>query len=313
MTEENLTTVDTAEALRLSIDSEKNSLEEVRVELYGTSRDVISSYKRYSRARGKVGEKRSARNLARLSRAETELGAHIDSYTAARDRVSSALSSVIAAHDKYLEALALSDDTVAAKRSARSMDNYVRRIERCIEKTDDSIACISSYYELRIGADDEEDKSVALSQNSSPVVGKSAPSASFVHTNEVAVSPVSIDIGPTVERAVERAIAELSGTLEERISETVRAIELPTLGDTSALAEATERLNSLSTSLSELIERLDGILADTEKMAERCQRIVEMQRTAAREMQGIEVKQRLVNQELSEAQESLRSENSREK
>lgn len=306
MTEDNLMAVDTAEALRLAIDNEKNSLEEVRTELFGSSKDVISSYKRYSRARGKVGEKRSPRNLARLSRAETELGAHIDAYNVARGRVQDALGAVVSAHDKYLEALSLSDDVATAKRSARSMDSYVRKIERFIEKTDDSVACISSHYTLRIRAAEDGEDDGELSPNSTNVAQKSVPNASFVHTNEVAVSPVSIDIGPTVERAVERAIAELSDTLEKRISETLRAVELPTpeSTDTAALAGARDRLVTVSASLGELLENLDKIISDTEKMAEKCRAVVEMQRSAAREMQGIEVKQRLVNQEQAELVEA---------
>lgn len=306
MTEDNLMAVDTAEALRLAIDNEKNSLEEVRTELFGCSKDVISSHKRYSRTRGKVSEKRSPRNLARLSRAETQLGAHIDAYNVARGRVQDALGSVVSAHDKYLEALSLSDDVATAKRSARSMDSYVRKIERFLEKTDDSVACISSHYTLRIRAAGNDGDDADLSPNSTNVVQKSVPSPSFVHTNEVAVPPVSIDIRPTVERAVERAIAELSDALEKRISETLHTFELPTAesADTDALAEAADRLVAVSASLGEVLERLDKIVADTGKMAEKCRAVVEMQRSAAREMQGIEVKQRLVNQEQAELVEA---------
>ncbi len=303
MMEDNVSAGDTAVVLRLTIDSEKNSLEERRVEFYGASKDVISSYKRYSRARDKVAQKRTTRNLMCLEKSQTELGMYIDAYTAAKARVQNALDTVIKANDKYLEALYLAEDSGGAKRASRGMDSYVKRIERFVDKTDDSIACISSFYTLHIresGGESDESKT----QNLTYGVQNSAPTATYVHTNEVEVSPVSIDIGPTVERAIERAIAEFSNALEKRISELAATGE----HNAAALSEAADKLTTTKAALTDLLADLDKIISDVGVLTDRCRQIADMQRSSTRELQGIEVKQRLVNQEqteLAEAQENM--------
>ena len=108
--------LDTAEVLNLAIDAEKKSLDEKRAELHSASRDVIKSYKRYSRAKDKVAVKKSTRNLMRLEKSETELGMYIDGYGAAKERMQGALDAVVKAYEKYLEALCLSEDFGSAKR-----------------------------------------------------------------------------------------------------------------------------------------------------------------------------------------------------
>ena len=309
MTADDISTVSIPATTCQRAESEKNSLEELRTELYGASKDVQGSYKRYARAKSKMNEKSSPRNLARLSKAEQELGMFIEGYDAAYKRVQQTLSSLVKVHGNYVGELYLSGDSASAKKASRAMDSYVKKVERFIQRVADSVACISSHYELCIRASGGE-KDELVSQKSAYDGEKMLPSTSYVHTNEVAVTPVSIDIGPTVERAVERAISELSDALERRIAEALNALELPTVSDTSALSDAANRLNLLSAYAGELVERLDKLVSDTERMAERCQRIVEMQRATARELQGIEVKQRLVNQELSEAQDALNTEKS---
>ncbi len=293
---DNVLTVDTAEALRLRVDSEKNSLEEMRTELYGVAKDVINSYKRYARAKDKASAKKSTRNLARLSKREADLGASIDSYDTAREKVQDALFAVISANDKHLEAL-YPEDSASAKRASRAMESYIRKTERFIEKTDDSIACITSHYTLRISkTDNEADAPVA--QNSSYGTQNSAPKASFVHTNEVEISPVSIDIGPTVERAVERAIAELSDSLEKRIAETVSAVDIPVpeSKDTAVIVAAAERLSAATEAMTGMITELDKMIGEVGAIVERCRTLADMQSSVADGLSGIEEKQRLVNE-----------------
>ena len=307
MAVDNLSIIDVAEAPRLLVESEKNTLEELRVELYGASRDVISSYKRYLRAKGRVGEKRSMRNLSKLSKAEMELGMFLDGYSAAHDKILASLSTLSVANDKYISELYLSDDTSGAKKAARAMDSYVRKIERYIDKVDDSVASISTHYKISINAA-EDDRDTEMSQKTTNDAPKNVPNTAYVHSNEVEVSPVSIDIGPTIERAVERAIAELSSSLEKRIATTVAEAKLPSgeSCDAELLVTAAERVGCAAKALEEVLGELDKVVADVGAMVEKCRAVVDMQRSATREMQGIEVKQRLVNQEqaaLIEAQE----------
>ena len=305
---DNVLTVETAESLSLAVDSEKNSLEQMRTELYGISKDVISSYKRYARSKDKVTVKRSARNLARLSKCEVDLGATIDHYDTAREKVQDALFAVIAAHDKYLASL-YPEDTATAKRSSRATESYIKKIERFAQKTDDSVACIISHYTLRISkADDDCD--TEMTQNLAYDTPKTAPRATAVHTNEVEISPVSIDIGPTVERAVERAIAELSTSLEKRIAETVSSVEIPVpeSKDTAVIVSAAERLVAAGEAMTSMMSELDKMLADVGALVERCRTISEMQRCTADELSSIEEKQRAVNEEqarLVEAQAAV--------
>lgn len=305
---DNVLTVETAESLSLAVDSEKNSLEQMRTELYGVSKDVISSYKRYARAKDKVTVKKSARNLARLSKCEVDLGATIDHYDTAREKVQDALFAVISAHDKYLAAL-YPEDSASAKKSSRATESYIKKIERFIGKTDDSVACIISHYTLCIcKADDGCDAEMA--QNFAYDTQKTAPKAALVHTNEVEISPVSIDIGPTVERAVERAIAELSASLEKRIAETVSSVEIPVpeSKDAAAIVSAAERLAAAGDAISGMISELDKMLADVSALVDRCHTVCDMQRSVADALRDVEEKQRLVNEEqarLVEAQAAV--------
>ena len=306
MTSDNGLIIDNAEASRLLVEGERNTLEELRAQMYGVSRDVISSYKRYSRSRSKVGAKESARALARLSKAEDELGRAISEYDVAKKRVHTSLSALMAVHGDYTGELYLSGDTTTAKRASRAMDSYTKRIERFIDKVDDSVACIVSLYTLRISVGDNK-KEAYVSKDQTYGMQNTVQS-SVVHTSEVEVSPVSIDIGPTVERAVECAISELSGALEKRIVETLEATRLPVADspDAALITDAAERIGNAAAALSTVLSDLDKVVADVGALADRCRAIVEMQRTTSREMQGIEVKQRLVNQEqtaLIEAQE----------
>ena len=307
MTTESLLPVDNTEAVRLLVESEKNTLEGLREELYGTSRDVISSYKRYTRLKSKASEKKSVRIRARLAQAEDELGMYIDTYSLAQKKIQDSLVTLTGVHDKYVSELYLSDDISTAKKAARAMDSYVKRAERFVDKVNDSVACIASHYTLCIRARDEE-KEIPVAEENAYDMQKNMPNTTYVHSNEVEISPVSINITPTVERAVERAINELSDALEKRIAETLSSVELPTGGtaDTAAILDAADRLGTAAKVLSEVLCDLDKVVADVGTMVEKCRTVVEMQRSATREMQGIEVKQRLVNQEqtaLIEAQE----------
>ena len=307
MTTEDIAQIDNTEAPRLLVESEKNNLESLREELYGTSKDVISSYKRYSRIRSKLAAKESVRTRAKLTKAEAELGMYIDAYNSSRNKVQTSLVVLIEVHDSYVSELHLSGDISAAKKAARAMDSYTKRIERFIDKVNDSVACIASHYALCIRAKEEE-KEPALAEEIAYDVPKTVPNTTYVHSNEVEISPVSINIGPTVERAVERAITELSDALDKRISETLSTVELPAgnTADAAAVLDAAERVSTAAKALSEVLADLDTVIADVGAMVEKCRNIVEMQRGATREMQGIEVKQKLVNQEqtaLIEAQE----------
>ena len=307
MTTEYIAQIDNTEAPRLLVESEKNNLEGLREEMYGTSKDVISSYKRYTRIRSKLAAKESVRTRAKLTKAEAELGMYIDAYNSSRNKVQTSLTVLIEVHDSYVSELHLSGDISAAKKAARAMDSYTKRIERFIDKVNDSVACIASHYALCIRAKEEE-KEPPVAEEIAYDVPKTVPNTTYVHSNEVEISPVSINIGPTVERAVERAIAELSDALDKRISETLATVDLPTgnTADTAVVLDAAERVSTAAKALSEVLADLDTVIADVGAMVEKCRNIVEMQRGATREMQGIEVKQKLVNQEqtaLIEAQE----------
>ena len=305
---DNVLTVETAESLSLAVNSEKSSLEQMRTELYGVSKDVISSYKRYARSKDKAAVKSSARNLARLSKCELDLGETIDHYDIAREKIQDVLFAVISAHDKQLTAL-YSEDSARAKKSSRAMDSYIKKIERFIGKTDDSVACIISHYTLRISnADDGVD--AKMTQNFAYDTPKTVPRAAAVHTNEVEISPVSIDIGPTVERAVESAIAELSASLEKRIAETVSSVEIPVpeSKDTAVIVSAAERLAAAGEAMTSMMSELDKMLTDVSALVERCRTISETQCSVADVLSSIEEKQRAVNDEqarLVEAQAAV--------
>lgn len=298
MTDNVLTPDGVAEERRVALDSKKNTLEEVRVELFEASRDVIGSYRRYSCAKNKVSEKRSARNLSRLSKAEAELGTRIDSYNDSRSKMQDALDSVVAAYDEYLVSINVTGGPAATKKSARSMNACVRKVEKYIEKADDSVACILSHYTLCI-RDNEGGENDAWTQKTPPVGENSASSVSFVHTNEVAVSPVSIDIGPTVERAVERAISELSDSLEKRIAETVSAVEIPApeSKDTAVIVAASERLAAAAEAMAGVIGELDRMIGDVGMLVEKCRSVAEVQQCTAATVTEIEKSQRLVSEE----------------
>ena len=307
MSEDNLTTVDTTEAPRLLVDSAKNDLESLSSQLHSASKDLMSAYKAYSRAKRRASAKASSRNLTRLAVAEDELGMTVNEYTVLKKQAQTSLAALVEVHGDYTGELYLSGDMSGAKKAARAMDSYTKKAELGIERIDDSVAGILSLYKLRIGT--KEDKKVPqTAKDERPSGARPAPAAAIVHTSEVEVSPVSIDIGPTVERAVECAIAQLSESLEKRIAQTLETAELPVADspDTALITEAAERIGSAAATLSGVIADIDKVVTEVGALAERCRTIVEMQRSTSREMQGIEVKQRLVNQEqtaLIEAQE----------
>ena len=134
------------------------------------------------------------------------------------------------------------------------MDSYTKRIERFIDKVNDSVACIASHYALCIRAKEEE-KEPPVAEEIAYDAPKTVPNTTYVHSNEVEISPVSINIGPTVERAVERAIAELSDALDKRISETLSTVELPAgnTADAAAVLDAAERVSTAAKALSEVL------------------------------------------------------------
>ena len=283
--------LDTAEVLNLAIAAEKKSLDEKRAELHSASRDVIKSYKRYSRAKDKVAVKKSTRNLMRLEKSETELGMYIDGYAAAKERMQGALDAVVKAYEKYLEALCLSEDFGSAKKASRGMDSYVKRIERYINKEDNSVVCISSFYTLSMrepkGETDAERAQKSMSDVQSPTT-----TTSFVHTNEVEVSPVSIDISPTVERAVERAIEEFSSILDKRIA----ALDTATEYNAAALSELADKIAAVDAAISGLLANLDKAVSNTGVPSDGCP-IIDVQESCTDGLQDVEVEQTPVETE----------------
>lgn len=289
--EENVPVIDAADALRLAIDGEKSSLKGQRAELCGASRDVIRSYKKYSRAKNKAAQRKSTRNLMRLEKSQTELGMYIDGYAMAKEKMQSALDGVIKAYERYLDALCLAEDFSSAKKATRCMDFYVKRIERFIAKKDDSVACIASFYTLSI-REPVGEQNAECAQKTEYGVQNSAPNSSLVHTNEVEISPVSIDIGPTVERAVERAIAEFSDVLEKRISE----LAVTALNNSQALCEVADKIATANAALTDLLAELDKIISDVGVLNEICQ-TTDIQQDSTAELQIPEVEVVPVNQE----------------
>jgi DNA repair ATPase RecN len=129
------------------------------------------------------------------------------------------------------------------------------------------------------------------------------PNTNYVHSNEVEISPVSIDIGPTVERAVERAIAELSASLDRKIAETVSAAEIPVpeSKDTAVIVSAAERLATAGEAMSAMITQLNTMVDVLGELTEKCRAIAEAQSSVAAELRDIEQRQAAA----SEAQEKL--------
>jgi DNA repair ATPase RecN len=294
--------LDNVEAHLLLVQSEKNTLEELRAELYAASKDVISSYKRYSHIKGKLANKDSARIRAKLRKAEGELGACIDAYSSVQSKVRASITTLVEVHDNYLSELHLSGDVSAAKKAARAMDSYLKRIEGFVERVHESVACISSHYTLCIRARDDEFESPVAEKNTYDVQ-KTVPNTNYVHSNEVEIPPVSIDIGPTVERAVERAIAELSATLDRKIAETVSGAEIPVpeSKDTAVIVSAAERLATAGEAMSAMITQLNTMVDVLGELTEKCRAISEAQSSVAAELSDIEQRQSAV----SEAQEKL--------
>ena len=309
MATDHISIVDALEGARLRVESEKNSLEELREALYAASKDVISSYRVYSRARAKVAERSSTRNLTRLAKSEEQLGTFIEIYTSAQNQVKEGLSNLTRVHDAYMASLYTAGESFGAKRAARMMDSYVRRFERFIDKVDESVACISSHYTLHINAE-ERRKTVERSQNLIYGLKEPESAAPAVNAREVAAPMASTDISSTVESAVERAIAELSGELEKKISETISTSKTAQTEsvDPAVILDAADRIGGAAVSLGHVIAELDKVISDVGVIVDKCRTVVEMQRSVTREMQGIEVKQRLVNQDqtaLIESQDTV--------
>ena len=307
MTSDKATAIDVVEASRLSVENKKSSLEELRVQMRGTSKDVTSSYKAYLRSKSKAAAKASARRLSRLSSEEGVLGQAIDAYSAVYKKVCASVDALVNARDSYVTEIHLTGDIKGAKKATRAINSYIKRKEKKISKIDDSVSCILSHYVHAIRPATNQ-KDIVKSRASSLGAKSSAQHSVPGRASEVEIAPVSIDISETVEHAVERAIAELSAALEQKIAETIAATQLPVTesSDISQLTEAAERIGNAASVLAGTLAELDKVVADVGALADKCRTIVEMQRSTSREMQGIEVKQRLVNQEqtaLVEAQE----------
>ena len=141
----------------------------------------------------------------------------------------------------------------------------------------------------------------------------------------VNVAPVTLDIAPIVERAINATIARLNLGMEKKIDEYVASLSLPASGaalrpaesapisqSSAALADQLaeeernihDRLKELCTSVGQLIDQLTELttvyynLSSKQKELADLQRSTnDMQRATLREQQGIQVNQRVIAQD----------------
>ncbi len=317
------------------------------------SRIVKKTCDTYKKSCKTVEKKRSARVRKRHERTLETYRFALSEYNGAEEKLLASLDLLHSEYEKLVDAYRSRGNVKAIDRTYKIYDKYRDSVLSAIDKVDRRVPDAPTFDEPVFDDpiyDDPVDTPVteaaveapATAERSTPPV-RPAEVSSTVTT--VTVAPVTIDVTPIVERAIDSFIERLSAGLTRRIDEYTRDLTLPTVGASAAAVPAqhpsapdgevielssellseeehiVEKLRGMCVSISALLEELTALSSSYHDASVKCRELAELQRTVndmqrhtAREQKGVQVNQKLVADEQAEiiAAETLVLESQRE-
>ncbi len=314
------------------------------------SRVVNDAYSAYDKARDLVSRRPGTKNEKRLSRAEESYRFARSEFERARVRINNILASVEREYSKLMDTYRARGNMKAAERAHIEHEEYRESVLSALDKSDTLKPAPQPKEETpALDAPELDAQKMPARDTESPVTQTppQKPAAVTSTVTSVTVAPVTIDITPIVERAIDSFIERLDIGLARRLEEYTGALELPrvsentvnivpvpatTAPDGGAVTELgaelleeeehiAEKLRTMCSSISTLLDELTSLSSAYHDISLKCRELAEIQRTlndmqrhTAREMKGVQVNQKLVADEQAEliAAETLVVESQRE-
>ncbi|MBQ7362941.1 MAG: hypothetical protein IJW48_00660 [Clostridia bacterium] len=320
------------------------------------SRIVKSTYDAYEKTRIAVSKRSSSRSNKRNARAEESYRFARLEYDRVRGRLDTSLGFLEREYAKLMDTYRSRGNIKAAERAHKEYDEYHESVLTVMEKYASSELCLPTGSDSDFLHEPEpkelatvsESRQEAAPEPESRQTPPIRPSAVSSTVTSVTVAPVTIDVTPIVERAIDSFIERLDVGLSRRIDEYTKGLSLPDVTEKviveavpvtrpgalerGAVAELSSellseeehiisKLQGMCTSISSMLEELTALSSTYHDISLKCRELAELQRTVndmqrhtAREQKGVQVNQKLVADEQAEiiAAETLVVESQRE-
>lgn len=321
----------------------KADIKEALSEYRKVSRIVKRTGQAYLKRQKKSEKSGSDRAALRSDRAEEAYRFTRREYDSIGKRLKDCLSAIESEYTRVIDAHRARGNIKAMERAYSELDSYRDGVLSAIEKIDTATPNLLDEDDIDLDGldylDEPEYPDEPEVREEPRVTERREPPRAPAHitstVTSVTVEPVSIDVTPIVERAIESFVSRLDAGLSARLDEYVRAIELPDVsahiatsvvqpaaaavpavsGEVTALStellseeeHIVEKLRTMCTSIASLLEEMTALSASYHDISLKCRELAELQRTVndmqrhtAREQKGVGVNQKLIADEQAE-------------